>query len=256
MSSDNEILTKCQNRINNYLKRCITYEKFEDSKGIFHQWDQHSINAFYKYCKDRYVIPKIHQTNKELELTGPINNFLEVKQKWYILSDLTREKTSRIPNTGRPRTARSTEQTKIYNIMIGYCQQDKRKCQYLINRFTEDGFTIWAEPVITGHQRNAFAQIDKSDCIVLCISEDYYENEICEKEARYAFQTGKQVFLVKIQNDPLIGWQRRVFEGKYFFQLFGSENHFDSEFGKLLIEIVSIIPIRYGTLILKLKCHI
>jgi hypothetical protein len=49
----------------------------------------------------------------------------------------------------------------------------------------------------------------------------------------------KLVFPVKVRNHPLIGWQREVFEGKLFFQLFGSKNYFDLEFERLLLEIVS-----------------
>ncbi|CAF1330481.1 unnamed protein product [Adineta steineri] len=243
-----EDLTKCQEKINTYLKRCITSTKSIDSNGIFSNWDQHTINAFYNYCKDRCVLPRIDPTTTELELSGPVNNILEVKQKWQFLSQLVREKVSYISKIERPNSAAlcsarvetgtSIGQTKVYNIMISYCQQNARKCQGMINRFIEEGFAIWAEPVIGEQQRNVFPQIDRSDCILLCISEDYYENQACEEEARYAFQTGKQVFLVKIQNNPLIGWQRRVFEGKVFFQLFGSKNHFDLEFEKLLLDIL------------------
>jgi hypothetical protein len=39
---------------------------------------------------------------------------------------------------------------------------------------------------------------------------------------------------------PLIGWQREVFKDKLVFQLFGSENYFDLEFQRLLIEIGNI----------------
>jgi hypothetical protein len=125
--------------------------------------------------------------------------------------------------------------------MISYSQQDSRLCQRLINRLIEEGFSIWAEPVINEQQRNVHSQIDKSDCVILCVSQNYYESQSCEKEARYAYQTGKQVLLIKIQNDPLIGWQRELFENKLFFQLFGSEDHFHLEFDNLLINIVKIV---------------
>jgi hypothetical protein len=107
----------------------------------------------------------------------------------------------------------------------------------------EEGFSVWAEPIFVEQDRDVSSQMNKSDCIILCISEHSYECQSCEKEANYAFQTGKQVLLVKIRNDPLIGWQREVFEGKLFFQLFGSENHFDLEFERLLLEIVCISKI-------------
>ncbi|UJR34705.1 hypothetical protein I4U23_027482 [Adineta vaga] len=49
--------------------------------------------------------------------------------------------------------------------------------------------------------------MNKSECILLCISEYYYENSICENEARYALQTGKTIFFLKIRNDPLFGFE-------------------------------------------------
>jgi hypothetical protein len=243
-ASNAEDLTKCQEKINSYLKRCVIATKLVNPTGIFQHWDQHTINAFYKYSKNKCVLLQINPTNNELELTGPVNNVAEVEQKWQFTSDLAKQKVLCMSKMERPSSARletgtSIGLTKVYNIMISYCQQDRRKCQRLIDQFLEEGFSVWAEPAIADQQRNVFSQIDKSDCILLCISEDYYENEACEKEVRYALRTGKQVFLVKIQNDPLIDWQRELFQDKLFFQLFGSQNHFDLEFGTLLLEIVS-----------------
>ncbi len=221
-----------------------------NSNGIFRHCDQNTINKFYKYCKHRCVLPQINQTGEELELVGFVNSIFEVKEKWQVLSDLATEKVIRPPTTDRSnsaaiRSARlhsgtAIEQTDAYNIMFSYCQQDTRKCQHLIKRFTDEGLSLWTEPVVADQQRDVSSQIDKSDCILLCISENYYESQSCEKEARYALKTGKPVFLLKIQNHPLIGWQRELFEGKLICQLFGSENYFDLQCDNLLLKIVSI----------------
>ncbi|CAF2619797.1 unnamed protein product [Rotaria sp. Silwood2] len=253
IASQVEELTKCQEKINNYLKRCTTSKKLTNPNGIFQHWDQYTINVFYKYCKDKCVLSQIDRTTRELELIGPVNNCLEVEQKWRFLSDLAAVKLLLTPSIERSSSAAirseqlatkaAIEQVKVCNVMLSYCQEDSRKCQCLINKLTEEGFSIWADSVIAEQQRDIFSQIDKSTCIILCISENYYESMSCEKEARYAFQSGKQVFLVKIQNHPLIGWQREVFEGKLFFQLFGSENHFDLEYEKLLLEILQYIKL-------------
>ena len=220
--------------------------------NVFESWNQTTINAFYKYCTDKCVLVKVSETLEALELIGPINNILESKEKWYFLSQMAREKTLRSsiierPNSTSGRTTQfhsdnNISPNTVYKIMISYCQADIRKCQRLINRLTEEGFSIWAKPASEEYQRDVTFQMNKSDCIILCISEDYYENVSCKNEAQYAFQMKKQVFLVKIQNHPLIGWQRDLFEEKLFFQLFGSENHFDLECGKLLLEIVGHCP--------------
>ncbi len=210
------------------MKRCTTSSKIVNSNGIFEHWNQHIINAFYKYCKDQCVLPHIDKTRNKIELIGPINNVLEVKRKLSFLS----------VDNGIVR-----RQSKVHNIMVSFCQQDKRMCQRLINRLIEEGFSVWAEPINDEQQRDVSPQMNKSDCIILCISESSYQNQSCENEAKYAFQTGKLVFPVKIQNHSLIDWQREVFEGKLFFQFFGSENHFDLEFRRLLLEIVSLFKI-------------
>jgi hypothetical protein len=253
IASETENLTTCQEKINNYLKRCSTSLKVTNPNGIFQDWDQYTINTFYKYCQDKCVLPQIAKSQRDIELIGSINNVLEVKQKLHFLSELAVEKASRTLTTPRPSSAtmRSARigsgtalgQAIVYNIMLSYSERDKRLCQRLINRFIEEGFSIWAEPAIAEQNRDVSAQIEKSDCVILCISENSYETRSCEKEARYAFQTNKQVFSVKIQNHPLIGWQREVFEEKLFFQLFGSDNYFDLGYGTLLLEIVSIAKI-------------
>jgi uncharacterized pyridoxamine 5'-phosphate oxidase family protein len=196
-----------------------------NSNGIFDNWNQHTIDAFYKYCQDTCVLPQIDKTGNKIEFNGPINNILHVKQKLYFLSVYNET---------------ILRQSKVPKIMISYCQQDKKICQRLTNRLIEEDFSVWAKPITGEGHRNVFSQMDKSDCIILCISEHSSESLSCEQEANYAFQTGKLVFPVKIHNQPLIGWQRKVFQGKLFLQFFGSENHFDLEFGRLLLGIVSI----------------
>jgi hypothetical protein len=232
-----EISNKCKEKINNHLNRCIQSSKVTDSDGILNNWDQYTINAFYKFCKDKYVLPQINKTGNELKLSGPVNNIHDVKLKWYLLRELVREKTSNMLRIGRRSSTQLSKKT--CNIMISYSERDAQPCQRLINRLVEEEFTIWAEPVRDAQLRDVTSQISKADCIILCVSENSYESRSCEKEARYAFESGKPILLVKVQNDPLIGWQREIFEGKLFMQLFGSENHFDLEFTHLLLQIVS-----------------
>lgn len=86
-----------------------------------------------------------------------------------------------------------------------------------------------------------YSQMDKCDCIIVCISENYYESLLCIEEAKYAFQTDKKVFLVKIRNNLLFGWNDDLFEKNLFFQSFGSDNYFDLEYGRLLLELVRIL---------------
>ena len=239
-------LSKCQEKINIYLNRHNMPSKITDSNEVFSSWDQYTINAFYKYCKDRYVLPQINQTRNELELSGQTYCVHEIKRKWYLLRELVRVKASNISKIERRGSAQLGARPivtpkKVCSIMISYSERDVQSCQRLIDRLVEEEFNVWAEPVRDEQLRDVSSQMSKADCIILCISEHSYENRSCEKEARYAFEIKKPIFLVKVHNDPLIGWQREVFEEKLFIQLFGSYNHFNLEFDSFLLQIVSII---------------
>ncbi|CAF0910751.1 unnamed protein product [Adineta steineri] len=195
------------------------------------------INKFYKYCHDQCVLPNLDQTGEELELVGFEKYVHEVKDKWHVLSRLATEELLRTPTTNRSRSAR----VHTYNLMLSYCQQDTKKCQHLIKRFSEEGLSVWAEPIIDEQPRDASSQMNKSECIILCISENYYESQSCEKEARHALQTGKPTFFVKVRNDPLFGWQREIFEGKLLFSFFGSNHYLNLQYDHLLLKILQSI---------------
>jgi hypothetical protein len=263
-----EDANKCREKINSCLNRWIPSRKLSNSNGVFQHYDQHTINTFYEYCLDKHVLPKIDETGEELESIGFINTILEVQQKWHILSALAEEKALSVSTIKRPSSTsfpskqiddtQAIEHTKPARIILSYCQRDVRRCQHLIKQLPEEGLSIWAKPAILEQERDASFHIDKSDCVVLCISENSYENQSCEKEARYSIRTRKPVFLVKIQNHPLIGWQRELFYAKSLFQLFSSKPHLDLECGRFLLNIVSSsihFPLHRQSLVcLQLQC--
>jgi hypothetical protein len=241
IATDVKDVTRCQERITKYLSRCISSAKLIYPNGVFQSWNQHIINSFYKYCKDRCILLKLDETQNEIELSGLASGIQETKKKFYILSQLVKEKLQCTSIIERPSSAvnRSTrsenlKMAKLYNIVVSYSRKDIRRCQRLINRLTEEGFSVGTD----SDKRDICSQMDKSDCIILCISENYYENLLCIEEAKYAFQTDKKVFLVKIQNNPLFCWDYDLFEGKLFFRSFGSDHYFDLEYGRLLIELL------------------
>ena len=85
LSSSDESLRKCREKINNYLKRFMTKEVLtnKDGDSIFKHWDQCMINAFYYYCKERCVLPvHLENNNQTLELSGSKNGIQEVKEKY------------------------------------------------------------------------------------------------------------------------------------------------------------------------------
>jgi hypothetical protein len=71
------------------------------------------------------------------------------------------------------------------------------------------------------------------------MSENYFEDDLCEKEAKYADQIRKNIIPVRIRNYEPIEWLRNIIKNESYFQLFGSDNHFNLEYDKLLLKVVS-----------------
>lgn len=224
ISSRHDYLIKYQKKIQNYLKQCSSTLKIVHPNKLFSNWNQSMISAFYQYCLNQNVFPQIDKRRENLKLVGSMNNVLQVEQKFTLIS---------INNSI------SCERLKVHRIMVSFCREDKRLSQRLVNRLTDEGFSVWAPPIDIDQHRDSASRMDKADCIILCTSENSSRNLSSEKEVNYAYRMNKLILPVKIQNDGLCDWQREVFHGKEFYHLFGSEHYFDLEFERMLIEIVS-----------------
>ncbi|CAF3581439.1 unnamed protein product [Rotaria sp. Silwood1] len=237
ISSDNENLTK--------------YE--------FKDWNQYMINAFYKYCYDRCVLPKIDD-DKRIRLIGPINNVYEAKHKYLLTNILIQEKihlqqllttTPRTKSIIRSQITNniSTISSSIcYNIMLSYCQEDSIISHRLADHLIDEGFSVWIDLI---GSNDAFSQINKSECIILCISENYVENKFSQNTVEYVKQMDKHIILVKVQNYTLNDWLQELIPNEIYFQLFGSENHFDLQYDKLLLKILQYTQPGYASLLQK-----
>lgn len=190
------------------------------------------INAFYKYSNDRCVLPKLND-QQQIVLYGPINNVYEVSQKYYLTKALIQQKI----NLSSPL---SINISSIYhNIMLSYSQEDSIISHRLATRLIDEGFSVWMHSNQATEFDQIFEQINQSNCIILCTSRNYFEDALCEKEAKYADQIGKNIIPVRVQNYQPIEWLRKLTEKESYFQLFGSDNHFNLEYDKLLLKIVS-----------------
>jgi hypothetical protein len=224
MSLDDDYLKKCEERISNYLKRSIFKMKLDG----FQHWNQYMINAFYKYSTDRCVLPKT-DNQQEIILYGPINNVYEVNQKYQLTKALIQEKLN-TSSTG-------------YNIILSYSPKDSITSHRLANRLIDEGFSVWINSNQSIELDEIFQKINQSNCIILCISKNYFQDEFCEKQAKYAQQIGKNIIPIKVEYYQPIEWLQKLIEKESYFQLFGSDNHFNLEYDKLLLKIVSFLNI-------------
>ena len=192
------------------------------------------INAFYKYCYERFVLPKINQ-EQQIVLYGSINSVYEINQKYQLTNALIQEKRNL---SSRFITTRSSNR---YNVMLSYSQEDSIISHRLAARLIDEGFSVWMSSNQSTEFDVTLRKMNKSDCIILCLSENYFENELCEKEAKYAEQIGKSIIPVKVRYYEPIEWLQKLIEKESYFQLFGSDNHFNLEYQKLLLKIVSFL---------------
>lgn len=85
LGSSSKSLKKCRDKINSYLKRLMVQSKIEPSNdnGVFRQWNQYMINAFYFYCKERRVLPAVSANNSQvIELYGSTDSIQDVREKY------------------------------------------------------------------------------------------------------------------------------------------------------------------------------
>ncbi|CAF3800401.1 unnamed protein product [Rotaria magnacalcarata] len=222
-------LKQCEKRINNYLNRSI----FKISLDGFENWNQEMINAFYKYSIDRCILPKLDKDEK-IVLHGPINSVYEVKQKYALIKTLVQEKTNLL-------SLFSTKTLFVdYTIILSYSPADSIVSQRLANFLIDEGFSVWLNLNQSRNYEENFKMINRSYCIILCISTNYFHDKLCEQEAKYANEIGKCIIPVKVQNYEPIEWLEKLIEKESYFQLFGSENHFNLEYDKLLLKLVNL----------------
>ncbi|CAF1053866.1 unnamed protein product [Didymodactylos carnosus] len=200
---------------------------------------------------NRCVLPQ-KLDNNQLELWGPPSVLEQVKQKYQLMDTLLKQliqvqQTPRPSSAARLRPSASTATTKCYNITLSSCPQDQIICQRLADRLMDEGFSV----LIDLSDEEASSQIDKSDCVIMCLSENYQENDLCEKKAKYANDSRKKLIAVKIEsyNTSIRGWLHDFMIGKLCYHLFGSESYFNLEYDKLLSKVLQYTRPGYVTLL-------
>ena len=229
ISSDANNTAKSEEKINNYLKRSI----FKMNLDGFQHWNQNMINAFYKYSKDRFVLPKLDRQQRVV-IHGPINNVYEVYQKYQLMNGLIQENLLNLLSQYLTNTSMND-----YNIMLSYSSNDSIVSHRLANRLHDEGFSVWINSNQLIELDDILRKLNKSDCVILCISKNYFQDDMCKKQVKYAVEIGKCIIPVRVEYYQPIQWLQKLIEKESYFQLFGSDIHFNLEYDKLLLKIVS-----------------
>ncbi|CAF4128250.1 unnamed protein product, partial [Adineta steineri] len=96
--------------------------------------------------------------------------------------------------------SQSTNQN-TFDIMISYSHKEKVLCKQLYDELTKNGYRVWIDfDQMHGNVMDAMAQaIDRSEIIIICMSEQYRQSNFCRAEAHYAFQRQRRIVPVLMQ---------------------------------------------------------
>jgi hypothetical protein len=86
----------------------------------------------------------------------------------------------------------------LFDIMISYSHKDQTICKRIYEQLIQAGYRVWIDfDQMHGNVMDAMAQaIERSQMIIICMSEQYRRSNYCRAEAHYAFQ--RQLKLVPI----------------------------------------------------------
>ncbi|CAF3358013.1 unnamed protein product [Rotaria sp. Silwood1] len=89
----------------------------------------------------------------------------------------------------------------MFDIMISYSHKDKLFCKQLYDELIKIGYRVWIDfDQIHGNVMDAMAQaIEKSNIILICMSEQYRRSNYCRAEANYAFRRRTRIIPILLQ---------------------------------------------------------
>ncbi|CAF1314178.1 unnamed protein product [Rotaria sordida] len=245
-TSSNLDQIKCENEVNKYIQKYILVDKNLTNEIDIIQWDQNMINAFYKYCLTKLVLPKIELIkNLQIHLIGSIRQVEKAIEKYKLMSDILKQKSSlRIPPPVTPRkTTHSNSLNRIrYNIYFSYCQNDQTFCNRIKNYLVSESYSIYETSTNTTSLQSF---MDKSDVILIAFSENYSNNKQSIAELNYAKSINKLLIPFVIRNNTEDSyWLSSLTVNELFYDLFDCEidlefyDDFDLEYDKLLCKLL------------------
>jgi hypothetical protein len=248
-------LSICEREINNYIQKHLsTTETLKNANDLVN-WDQYMINAFHKYCLDRAVIVNMDLISKQLCLTGTIEGVNKSIEKYRLLCEIFKLKSSiRIPPAIKPRTSLGEKQTtetssnRSYNIAFSYSQQDQSVCHHLLALLLSEDYQI-CQASSSGSISKS--RLDRSDVLLVYFSENYFQDTHCMADINYAQSSGKIIVPIAEMKkshqdlDENNSWLQSMTITGLFYDVFNREielefiGDFDLEYDKLLSVLVS-----------------
>ena len=106
------------------------------------------------------------------------------------------------------------------HIMISYNTGSRELCLKIKEKLESFGFKIWIDVNdIHGSSLDAMAKaVEKSLCVLMCVTEKYRQSINCQAEAQYAFKMNKKIIPLIMQAgfDNVKGWLGIIMGDKIF----------------------------------------
>ncbi|CAF3767822.1 unnamed protein product [Rotaria sordida] len=251
IASKDSNIVKCRQAINSYMRKS-KFAMIEIHNAFNVEiWNQHLINIFYKYCLEKFVLPKISLTNRRLILIGSIFAVNEVKQKYEFIEEILKQKNLGSIAYAKKSSYRLTSTMQMFgnmadafNIIISCSVNDKTFSQLLADRLIDEGYLVhvnrYNAPTAIIRQK-----FQKSDLILVLFSQNYTTDENCLADLKFAQTIKKKILPVFLTKNFLEqDWIHYITTQELYYELFGEEirfeldENFDLKYDKLLIEIL------------------
>jgi hypothetical protein len=127
-----------------------------------------------------------------------------------------------------------------YDVMISYQRKDQGICEQIYNRLkNQNKFRVWFdEENIYGQIMTRMAEgIEKSEFVLICMSEDYEKSRYCRSEAIYAYKSNRCLIPLKLHgNYKATGWLGITVEDNLYID-FSEGKSFDLAYKNLIEQI-------------------
>lgn len=187
-------------------------------------WNQSMIHAFYKYCLEKFVLPRAGRT---LELIGSISAVNEAQKKYELMSQIEREKSTISP----------------LNIALSCSSTDRILSNQLAQRLLDEGHAV----SINYSSDSQPSKFNKSDVVIICFSRNYSEDVHCMKTTKWIIESSKKFIPVLFTRSSINGeenWLLRIaIEERFYFSFkedirFRLKEDFNLDYDRLILEVV------------------
>lgn len=188
---------------------------------------------------------------KLIESPGFLNHLKKVRNDFTTIAEADEEPSNELAKVAdgllwkiekEPVLLERTESTQEfkYDIMISYEHGDTTMCEQIYDRLTNQSkLRVWFDKKnMYGSVMDSMAEaVEKSEFVLICMSEAYKKSRCCRSEATYAYKLQRCIIPLKLHRDfRLSGWLAMTI-GDLLYVDFTEKHPFDVSYTNLVEQI-------------------